>query len=96
MFKSAGLENKEDGALSFVDFKSIMEDHKHQLESATLEMKGIDVAAPATGPTPGATKEPEIMPAQGAGEEGVRKQQQTNLYMTKLCIQWKPINRTKF
>ena len=70
MYKSAGLENKEDGALSFNDFKSIMADHKHHLESATLDLKGVGVAAPATGPTPGAaTKEPEIMPAHVAGED---------------------------
>ena len=72
MFKTAGFENKEDGALSFNDFKNIMEEHKHHLESATLDLKGIDVAAPATGPgTSGATKEPEITPAEGATDGGV-------------------------
>eukprot|EP00800_Vazella_pourtalesii_P008891 TRINITY_DN2278_c0_g1_i2.p1 TRINITY_DN2278_c0_g1~~TRINITY_DN2278_c0_g1_i2.p1 ORF type:complete len:1347 (-),score=312.94 TRINITY_DN2278_c0_g1_i2:157-4197(-) len=81
MFKTAGFENKEDGALSFNDFKNIMEEHKHHLESATLDLKGIDVAAPATGPgTSGATKEPEITPAEGATDGGEADGSSRNRY----------------
>ena len=67
MYKSAGLENKEDGALTLHDFKNIMAEHKTQLESATLDLKGVDVAAPAVGPGADAdTKGVEIQPAEGA------------------------------
>ena len=67
MFKSAGLENKEDGALTLHDFKNIMADHKHQLESATLDLKGVDVSAPAVGPGPDSAQGgAEIQPAEGA------------------------------
>ena len=82
MFKTAGFENKDDGALSFNDFKNIMEEHKHHLESSTLDLKGIDVAAPAPGPgTSSATKEPEIMPAEGATEGGVSSKIRFDAYI---------------